>query len=108
MEYTVKYHTTCAANLNTDWIGPRLYQAKLEEVVRGALVPTTPDVHYIEGFRYPTRGGFMAYLRRFMDNADVRLDHEVVSIDPRRKELRFRNGPWPPMPAWSPRCRCPS
>jgi protoporphyrinogen oxidase len=91
MEYTVKYHTTCAANLNTDWIGPRLYQAKLEEVVRGALVPTTPDVHYIEGFRYPTRGGFMAYLRRFMDNAEVRLGHEVVSIDPRRKELRFRN-----------------
>jgi protoporphyrinogen oxidase len=92
MEYTVKYHTTEAANLNTDWIGPRLYQARLEEVVRGALVPSTPDVHYIEGFRYPRRGGFMAYLRRFMDNAEVHLDHDVVGIDPRRKQLRFRNG----------------
>jgi protoporphyrinogen oxidase len=92
MEYTVKYHTTTAANMSTDWIGPRLYQAKLEEVLRGALQPTTPDVHYIEGFRYPTRGGFMAYLRRFMDNADVRVGHDVVSIDPRRREIRFRNG----------------
>ena len=37
MEYTIKYHTTTAANMSTDWIGPRLYQAKLEEVLRGAL-----------------------------------------------------------------------
>lgn len=92
MEYTIKYHTTVAANLSTDWIGPRLYQASLEEILRGALVPATPDVHYIGGFRYPTRGGYVSYLRRFMDAADVRLDHEVVSIDPRRKEIGFANG----------------
>lgn len=92
MEYTIKYHTTSAANMSTDWIGPRLYQAKLEEILRGALQPATADVHYIEGFRYPTRGGFVSYLRRFMDASDVRLDHDLVSVDPRKKELRFRNG----------------
>ena len=37
MEYTIKYHTTTAANMNTEWIGPRLYRPKLEEVFRGAL-----------------------------------------------------------------------
>ena len=37
MEYTIKYHTTEAKNKSLDWIGPRLYQAKLEEVLRGAL-----------------------------------------------------------------------
>ena len=92
MEYTIKYHTTEAANLSTDWIGPRLYQASLDEILRGALVPATADVHYIEGFRYPSRGGFVSYLRRFMEQADVRLDHEVVSIDSRRREIRFANG----------------
>ena len=92
MEYTIKYHTTSAANLSTDWIGPRLYQAKLEEILRGALGPATTDVHYIEGFRYPSRGGFVSYLRRFMEQADLRLDHEVVAIDPRRREIRFANG----------------
>ena len=92
MEYTKKYHTTEAANLSTDWIGPRLYQASLEEILRGALVPATADVHYIEGFRYPTRGGFVSYLRGFMDRSDVRLNHEVVSIDPRRREVGFANG----------------
>ena len=39
MEYTIKYHTTEAKNKSLDWIGPRLYQAKLEEVLRGALTP---------------------------------------------------------------------
>ncbi len=92
MEYTVKYHTTDAANLSTDWIGPRLYQAALDEILRGALVPSTTDVHYIEGFRYPSRGGFVSYLRRFMEQADLRLDHEVVGIDPRLREVRFANG----------------
>lgn len=92
MEYTIKYHTTAAANLSTDWIGPRLYQASLEEILRGALAPSTPDVHYISGFRYPSRGGFQSYLRGFMDGADVRLNHEVVSIDPKRKEIGFANG----------------
>ncbi len=92
MEYTIKYHTTEAANLSTDWIGPRLYQASLDEILRGALVPATPDVHYIEGFRYPSQGGFVSYLRRFMDQANIRLNHDVVSIDPRRREIRFANG----------------
>jgi protoporphyrinogen oxidase len=92
MEYTIKYHTTTAANMSTDWIGPRLYQASLEEILRGALVPGTTDVHYIDGFRYPTRGGFVSYLRRFMEDANIRLEHEVVSIDPKRREIRFANG----------------
>jgi protoporphyrinogen oxidase len=92
MLYTVKYHTTTAANMSTDWIGPRLYQAKLEEVLRGALMPATADVHYIPGFRYPTHGGFVSYLRKFMESSDVRLDHRVVSVEPKKRELRFQDG----------------
>jgi protoporphyrinogen oxidase len=78
--------------MSTDWIGPRLYQAKLEEVLRGALLPSTSDVHYIPGFRYPSHGGFVSYLRRFMESSDVRLNHVLAQIDPKKKELRFQNG----------------
>jgi protoporphyrinogen oxidase len=92
MQYTIKYHTTEAKNKSLDWIGPRLYQAKLEEVLRGALMPSSPDVHYISDFRYPTHGGFMSYLKRFMDSSDLRLNHDLAAIDPRKKEVRFRNG----------------
>ena len=92
MQYTIKYHTTEAKNKSLDWIGPRLYQCKLEEVLRGALMPATPDVHYISGFRYPSYGGFVSYLRRFMDSSDIRLGHSLESIDPKAKEVRFKNG----------------
>jgi protoporphyrinogen oxidase len=92
MEYTVKYHTTTADNMSTDWIGPRLYRPELEEVFAGALSPTTPDVHYIEGFRYPEYGGFVTFLRRFLDETDLRLGHRLVRLDPVERQLVFENG----------------
>ena len=92
MEYTVRYHTTTAANMNTDWIGPRLYRPKLEEVFRGALQPSTADVHYISHFRYPSHGGFAAYLDPFVKMTDLKLNHELVRIDPIARTLHFRNG----------------
>lgn len=92
MEYTLKYHTTTAANMNTDWIGPRLYRPKLEEVVRGALQASSSDVHYIDHFRYPSHGGFAAYLAPFARMTELKLGHDLVGIDPRSRVLRFRNG----------------
>ncbi|MGH8588704.1 MAG: protoporphyrinogen/coproporphyrinogen oxidase [Gammaproteobacteria bacterium] len=92
MEYTRKYHTTDARNLTTDWIGPRLYRPKLGEVLAGALSPETDDVHYITEFRYPRNGGFVSYLRGFMERVDVRLKHRVVGIAPTERRLSFSNG----------------
>jgi protoporphyrinogen oxidase len=90
--YTRKYHTTEAHNLTTDWIGPRMYRPTLEEVVRGAIEPDAPNVHYVTGFRYPTRGGFAHYLRRWVDEAKPVLGTAVVSIDPAARELRLDDG----------------
>jgi len=92
MEYGLKFHTTTAENMTTDWIGPRLYRADLEEVIRGALSPATPDVHYIEGFRYPNHGGFVSYLTRFLGESELRLDHRLVRLDPVEKTLAFESG----------------
>jgi protoporphyrinogen oxidase len=90
--YTVKYHTTTAENLTTDWLGPRLYRASLEEVLRGAVAPGSPNIHYVQDYRYPAQGGFASYLELFRRQSDIRLSHEVVQIDWRRRELRFSNG----------------
>ena len=92
MQYTRKYHLTSADNMTTDWLGPRMYRPSLEEMLRGALAPWAPDVHYITNFRYPTNGGFVSYLKYLPDIADLRLNHELVAIDPRQKALRFSNG----------------
>ncbi len=73
MQYTRKYHLTTAENMSTDWLGPRIYKPSLEEVLRGALSPGAPNIHYITHFRYPTRGGFAAYLRRFLPLGEIKL-----------------------------------
>jgi protoporphyrinogen oxidase len=60
MQYGKKYHTVDARLMSTDWLGPRLYKPKLEEVLRGAISASTPDVHYIQEFFYPSSGGFVS------------------------------------------------
>ena len=92
MQYTRKYHLTTAENMSTDWLGPRIYRPTLEEVLRGALSPSAPHVHYITHFRYPSNGGFMSYLKKFVPLGNLKLNHELVSIDSRARQLTFSNG----------------
>ncbi len=93
MVYGLKYHTTGAENMSTDWLGPRMYRPDLAEVMRGALSPTPHTaMHYVTNFRYPTHGGFGAYLRPFAERANLRLCHRLVGLDARRRELRFDTG----------------
>jgi protoporphyrinogen oxidase len=92
MEYTLKYHTTTAENMSTDWLGPRLYRPALAEVLHGALTPSTRDVHYVDNFRYPSHGGFVSYLHPFMAHSEVRLNYKLTSVHPNQKELHFANG----------------
>ena len=92
MQYTRKYHTTMADNMTTDWLGPRIYRPSLEEVLHGALSPSSPTVHYITHFRYPSEGGFVSYLNKFVPMGNLKLNHELVSVDPRARQLRFSNG----------------
>jgi protoporphyrinogen oxidase len=92
MTYTRKYHTTTADNMSTDWLGPRIYRPNLEEALRGAVSASAPHVHYITHFRYPTDGGFMSYLKKFVPLGNLQLNHELVAIDPRDRRLTFSNG----------------
>lgn len=91
-QYTKKYHTTSAENLTTDWLGPRLYQPDMAEVLKGALTSETENVHYIPNFRYPATGGYVSYLKKFQDLSDIKLNHKVIEIDARAKTLNFANG----------------
>jgi protoporphyrinogen oxidase len=92
VQYTRKYHLTTAENMSTDWLGPRIYRPSLEEVLRGAISPSAPTVHYITHFRYPREGGFMSYLKKFIPLGNLKTNHELVAIDPRLRQLRFSNG----------------
>ena len=90
--YGRKYHTVDPAQMTTTWLGPRLYRPSLAEVLRGAIAPPEDDKHYISEFRYPSSGGFQAYLQRFIDRARPALDHRAVRIDPEQRTVTFANG----------------
>ncbi len=92
MQYTRKYHTTTAENMSTDWLGPRIYRPSLDEVLRGAISASAPHKHYITHFRYPSQGGFMSYLTKFVPMGNLHLNHELMSINPQERTLRFSNG----------------
>jgi protoporphyrinogen oxidase len=92
MEYTLKYHTTTADNMSTAWVGPRLYQAKLEEVLIGAVSDDSPDVHYIDYVRYPSYDGFVSYMSPLPKYTQINLGHELVRLNPSTRELHFANG----------------
>jgi protoporphyrinogen oxidase len=92
MEYGLKYHTTTADNMSTAWLGPRLYRPKLEEVFLGALSAETPDVHYVTYVRYPSYNGFVSYLSLLPTETKLQLGHELVRLDPNKRELQFSNG----------------
>ena len=93
MTYTRKYHLTTADNMSIDWLGPRIYRPSLEEVLRGALSVSSPYVHYVTHFRYPSAGGFVNYLNKFVPLGSLKLDHELLSLEPRTRQLTLSNGP---------------
>lgn len=90
--YTRKYWKTEAKNMSTDWIGPRMYSPKFEEVVYGALTSHSRRNHYITRFRYPRHGGFSAYVRSVAADQDVHLGHELVMVNLQKRQLEFANG----------------
>jgi len=92
MEYGWKYHTTTADNMTTDWVGPRLYRPEMRQVFDGLLSASTPDVHYISNFRYPSHDGFVSYLMPFLHQTQLHLEHTLVKLSPGPRTLTFANG----------------
>ncbi|MCP3993352.1 MAG: NAD(P)-binding protein [Actinomycetia bacterium] len=92
MEYGHRYHTTEAANMSTDWLGPRLYRPEIEEVLRGAISPTPADVHYIQEIRYPSLGGFESFLRPWYTTNQIECGQRVAGIDPEAGTVRMADG----------------
>ena len=92
MRYTRKYWSVEAKELSTTWIGPRMYQPDIEEVLRGSYTTDTPNTYYVEEFRYPQKGGFKSYLNLMAKECDIQLNKKAHSIDVKTKEVEFADG----------------
>jgi protoporphyrinogen oxidase len=92
MVYTTKYWMCEAKDLETGWVGNRLYQPSLEEVIQGSLTEETPVTYYAKEMRYPAEGGFKAFLNVLAGEANIKFNSEVVEIYPEKKMLRTVSG----------------
>lgn len=92
MKYTRKYWGVEAKELETNWVGQRMYKPTIEEIKEGMKTSETPVTYYAKEMRYPTKGGFKSYLNYLVQELDVKFNHKVIEIDTFNKIIKFENG----------------
>lgn len=92
MVYTKKYWMTEAKDLETKWVGNRLYQPSVDEVIKGSKTDETPVTYYAKEMRYPKKGGFKAFFSKLAEGQDIRYNQKVISIDTKKRQVKTKNG----------------
>ena len=90
--YTKKYWTTEPENLTTDWIGPRIFNPKIEDVLDGAKGKLDKSSHYITTIRYPSKGGYQSFASFLTKDANILLNHHIENIDLQNHIVSCQNG----------------
>jgi protoporphyrinogen oxidase len=92
MVYTRKYWMKESRELRTEWVGKRVYQPSVEEVIAGSKTAETPNTYYAKEMRYPKHGGYKQFLKSMADVADIHYNKEVVGINTNTKTIIFSDG----------------
>ena len=92
MVYTRKYWMCEAKDLETKWVGQRVYQPSVEEVIQGSRTADTPVTYYAKEMRYPKTGGYKHFFSSLAVGTDIRYNQKVVTIDTTRKEVKTEDG----------------
>lgn len=92
MVYTKMYWMCEAKDLETKWVGQRVYQPSVEEVIQGSRTADTPVTYYAKEMRYPKTGGYKHFFCSLADGTDIRYNQKVIAIDPIRKEVKTEDG----------------
>jgi len=92
MRYTRKYWTVNASELSTTWVGTRLSQPNIEEVLLGSYTSDIPNAYYAKEMRYPKKGGYKSFLTTMQKKCTIKLNKEACAINPESKEITFDDG----------------
>jgi protoporphyrinogen oxidase len=90
--YTRKYWTLDAKDLSITWVGNRMYQPNIKEVLKGAFESETPNTYYASEMRYPVAGGYKSFLNYMRKDSDIRVAKKVIEIDTLAKIVYFEDG----------------
>lgn len=85
--YTKKYWTVEAKDLETKWVGDRMYKSTLKEIEKGCLTDITPNTYYAKEMRYPEKGGYKSFLMPMLNGLSIKTNSKVVSIDLQEKTV---------------------
>lgn len=91
-KYTRKYWGLEAHELETKWVGNRMYSPDLSQVLRGSYEVQDETFYYTKYMRYPKKGGFRSILDDCRKGLDIRFNKEVVKINPKEKIVTFKDG----------------
>jgi len=92
MVYTEKYWTVKAKDLETKWVGNRMYKPSIEEIENGCKTDLTPNTYYAKEMRYPKKGGYKSFLKPMIQNLDIRTNSNINRIDFKTKKLTLVGG----------------
>ena len=79
--YTHKYWTLEPSKMDYRWISGRMNTLDIEGILRSAMESNEETLHYSKEARYPTNGGFKAFLKPFADSCDIIFNACVKGID---------------------------
>lgn len=90
--YNQKLWAVPLSEMAYEWLGSRVPQPNLEDMIVGALQPQPKPMGPNAFFGYPLRGGFEAMMRGFIPllkqkRVEVKLKSRVTAVSPRRKTL---------------------
>lgn len=94
--YNEKYWCLPLNELEIGWIGKRIYQPTLDEILYGSYTDETPNTYYAPEMRYPIRGGYYAFLSDLAENAAkcgrLHTGKRVIGISCDKKQVTFSDG----------------
>ena len=89
--YTQKYWTCNPDQLTIDWVGSRVFRPNDKTIMEGYFGKPKANAHYINSFRYPSRGGFASFISGMSEGVCF-VNDEVVSINLDDKKVRLLSG----------------
>jgi len=90
--YTNKYWTIDAEKLTTDWVGKRMKEIALDEMLAGAFETTHENHYYASEMRYPKKGGYKAFLAFMANGLEINLNKKAILLDVKQKKIDFNDG----------------
>lgn len=91
MIYTKKYWTVNAKDLETKWVGKRMYKPSIEEIENGCNTDVTPNTYYTKEMRYPKQGGYKSFLKPMINGLTIKTNSKVEYIDLCKKKVGLTN-----------------